>query len=154
VERFLLSCIFIEIQDNTVAAYGQCIACTIYNIFVFPCNDLNKREYMHMEHFKFQLYMQVLNLVLTVFFKEALQREQLLENKLATLQRLVETTRQASDLGWKALIDEDRLLSRVEILENQLQMYSKVRGICVCIRGQHILKNLFIFISVFACNLL
>lgn len=55
-----------------------------------------------------------------------MQREQLLENKLATLQRLVETTRQASDLGWKALIDEDRLLSRVEILENQLQMYSKV----------------------------
>nr|CAD7461023.1 unnamed protein product [Timema tahoe] len=57
--------------------------------------------------------------------KEALQREQLLENKLATLQRLVETTRQASDLGWKSLIDEDRLLSRVEVLENQLQIYSK-----------------------------
>ena len=62
-----------------------------------------------------------------MFLQEALQREQLLENKLAALQRLVETTRQASDLGWKALIDEDRLLSRVEILENQLQMYSKVR---------------------------
>jgi hypothetical protein len=80
-----------------------------------------------------------------VFFKEALQREQLLENKLATLQRLVETTRQASDLGWKALIDEDRLLSRVEILENQLQMYSKVRWTCICIKKRHILKNLFIF---------
>ncbi|XP_069693764.1 sarcolemmal membrane-associated protein isoform X2 [Periplaneta americana] len=62
---------------------------------------------------------------LNQYLQEALQREQLLENKLATLQRLVETTRQASDLGWKALIDEDRLLSRVEILENQLQMYSK-----------------------------
>lgn len=33
---------------------------------------------------------------------------------------------QASELGWRALIDEDRLLSRVEILESQLQMYSKV----------------------------
>jgi hypothetical protein len=64
---------------------------------------------------------------LNVFLQEALQREQLLENKLATLQRLVESTRQASDRGWKALIDEDRLLSRVEILENQLQIYSKVR---------------------------
>jgi len=62
---------------------------------------------------------------LNQYLQEALQREQLLENKLAALQRLVETTRQASDLGWKALIDEDRLLSRVEILENQLQMYSK-----------------------------
>ncbi|CAG2053233.1 unnamed protein product [Timema podura] len=62
---------------------------------------------------------------LSIGGEEALQREQLLENKLATLQRLVETTRQASDLGWKSLIDEDRLLSRVEVLENQLQIYSK-----------------------------
>ncbi|GFG37387.1 hypothetical protein Cfor_11194 [Coptotermes formosanus] len=62
---------------------------------------------------------------LNQYLQEALQREQLLENKLAALQRLVETTRQASDLGWKALIDEDRLLSRLEILENQLQVYSK-----------------------------
>nr|CAD7198668.1 unnamed protein product [Timema douglasi] len=62
---------------------------------------------------------------LNQYLQEALQREQLLENKLATLQRLVETTRQASDLGWKSLIDEDRLLSRVEVLENQLQIYSK-----------------------------
>jgi hypothetical protein len=88
--------------------------------------------------------MEVLNVVLNVFFKEALQREQLLENKLATLQRLVETTRQASDLGWKALIDEDRLLSRVEILENQLQMYSKVRQTCIYIK-KHMLTNFFYF---------
>jgi outer membrane protein TolC len=76
--------------------------------------------------------MQTTTVVLYVFLQEALQREQLLENKLATLQRLVETTRQASDVGWKALIDEDRLLSRVEILENQLQMYSKVRHTLIC----------------------
>ncbi|KAF4525125.1 hypothetical protein B566_EDAN005067 [Ephemera danica] len=62
---------------------------------------------------------------LNQYLQEALQREQLLENKLATLQRLVGSMRQASDEGWKALIDEDRLLSRVEILENQLQTYSK-----------------------------
>ncbi|XP_066997540.1 sarcolemmal membrane-associated protein [Anabrus simplex] len=62
---------------------------------------------------------------LNQYLQEALQREQLLENKLASLQQLVESTRQASDLGWRALIDEDRLLSRVEILENQLQTYSK-----------------------------
>jgi hypothetical protein len=30
VERFLLSCIFIEIQGNTITAYAQYIACTIY----------------------------------------------------------------------------------------------------------------------------
>lgn len=58
--------------------------------------------------------------------QEALQREQLLENKLAALEQLVLTLRQAADTGWKALIAEDRLLSRVEILENQLQTYAKV----------------------------
>ncbi|GLH11067.1 Uncharacterized protein GBIM_15914 [Gryllus bimaculatus] len=62
---------------------------------------------------------------LNQYLQDALQREQLLENKLAALQRLVENTRQASDVGWKALIDEDRLLSRVEILETQLLTYSK-----------------------------
>ena len=30
------------------------------------------------------------------------------------------------DFEFQALIDEDRLLSRLEVLENQLQTYSKV----------------------------
>ena len=41
------------------------------------------------------------------------------------LQRLVEGTENASQLGWKALMDEDRLLTRVEILESQLTTYGK-----------------------------
>lgn len=57
--------------------------------------------------------------------QEALQREQMLETKIASLQMMVAALRQAAELGWKALINEDRLLSRVEILENQLQLYSK-----------------------------
>ncbi|XP_049846370.1 sarcolemmal membrane-associated protein isoform X6 [Schistocerca gregaria] len=65
---------------------------------------------------------------LNQYLQDALQREQLLENKLATMQRLMETTRQASDRSWRALIDEDRLLSRVEILESQLLVYSKNFG--------------------------
>ncbi|KAK2167269.1 hypothetical protein LSH36_30g03031 [Paralvinella palmiformis] len=59
------------------------------------------------------------------YLQEALHREQMLENKLATLQRLVQQTQEASDSGWQALIDEDRLLSRLEVLENQLAAYSK-----------------------------
>ncbi|XP_054279906.1 sarcolemmal membrane-associated protein [Macrosteles quadrilineatus] len=57
--------------------------------------------------------------------QEALQREQILQTKLGSLQQLVLSLRQAADLGWNALIAEDRLLSRVEILENQLQTYAK-----------------------------
>lgn len=50
----------------------------------------------------------------------------MLQTKLASLQQLVLSLQQASDLSWKALIAEDRLLSRVETLETQLQTYSKV----------------------------
>jgi len=62
---------------------------------------------------------------LAQYLQEALHREQMLENKLAALQRLIENTQSCSESGWQALIDEDRLLSRIEVLENQLQAYAK-----------------------------
>ena len=58
-------------------------------------------------------------------YQEALAREQMLETKLAVLQRLVGQTGTASEEAWKSLIDEDRLLTRVEILESQLSTYGK-----------------------------
>ena len=57
--------------------------------------------------------------------QEALAREQMLETKLAVLQRLVGQTGTSSEEAWKSLIDEDRLLTRVEILESQLSTYGK-----------------------------
>merc|ERR1719367_821860 len=62
---------------------------------------------------------------LNQYIQEALAREQLLETKLAVLQRLVGQTETASNDAWKSLIDEDRLLTRVEILESQLSTYGK-----------------------------
>ncbi|XP_045079643.1 LOW QUALITY PROTEIN: sarcolemma associated protein a [Coregonus clupeaformis] len=62
---------------------------------------------------------------LSQYLQEALHREQMLEQKLATLQRLLTTTQEASESSWQALIDEDRLLSRLEVMGNQLQTYSK-----------------------------
>jgi len=62
---------------------------------------------------------------LNQYIQEALAREQLLENKLLSLQRLIADTEGASNQGWKALMDEDRLLTRVEILESQLTTYGK-----------------------------
>ena len=71
---------------------------------------------------------EILSFVTTCFIyylQEALAREQMLENKLALLQRLVGKTGEASEEAWKSLIDEDRLLTRVEILESQLSTYGK-----------------------------
>ncbi|XP_028260967.1 sarcolemma associated protein a isoform X7 [Parambassis ranga] len=62
---------------------------------------------------------------LSQYLQEALHREQMLEQKLATLQRLLATTQEASESSWQALIDEDRLLSRLEVMGSQLQAHSK-----------------------------
>ncbi|KAM8868391.1 sarcolemma associated protein a isoform 9-T9 [Synchiropus picturatus] len=62
---------------------------------------------------------------LSQYLQEALHREQMLEQKLATLQRLLASTQEASENSWQALIDEDRLLCRLEVMGSQLQAYSK-----------------------------
>uniref|UniRef100_A0A8D8YRV3 Sarcolemmal membrane-associated protein n=2 Tax=Cacopsylla melanoneura TaxID=428564 RepID=A0A8D8YRV3_9HEMI len=62
---------------------------------------------------------------LNTFIQEALQRENILENKLSKLQNIIIDLKKAADVSWTALIQEDRLLSRVEFLESQLAAYSK-----------------------------
>lgn len=57
--------------------------------------------------------------------QEAIQREQILQNKMATLQRVVSSAQEATENNWKAMIEEDRLLHRIETLEAQLQACSK-----------------------------
>lgn len=62
---------------------------------------------------------------LNEYIQEALQREQMLEAKLGSLRQLVQTLKDSTELSWKALISNNSLLSRVELLEVQLQCYSK-----------------------------
>ncbi|XP_071551462.1 uncharacterized protein Slmap [Panulirus ornatus] len=62
---------------------------------------------------------------LRTYLQEAQHREQQIETKLATLQRLVASTQEAATHSWKAMIDEDRLLQRLETLEAQLTTYAK-----------------------------
>ncbi|VDP51482.1 unnamed protein product [Soboliphyme baturini] len=60
------------------------------------------------------------------YITEANTRQQVIESKLVAMQTLVSKTQQASENCWQALIDEDRLLSKIEILESQLSIYTKV----------------------------
>ncbi|XP_035239254.1 sarcolemmal membrane-associated protein-like isoform X2 [Anguilla anguilla] len=61
---------------------------------------------------------------LSQYLKEALQREQMLEQKLVTLQWLLGRTQEASEASFQAVVDEDQLLSRLEVMENMLQALS------------------------------
>uniref|UniRef100_A0A4W4FPU8 Sarcolemmal membrane-associated protein n=1 Tax=Electrophorus electricus TaxID=8005 RepID=A0A4W4FPU8_ELEEL len=72
---------------------------------------------------------------LSQYLQEALHREQMLEQKLATLQRLLASTQEASESSWQALIDEDRLLSRLEVMGNQFSHNS------LCLNVQQFLQN-------------
>lgn len=62
------------------------------------------------------------------YLREAMHRESNLENKLLILERLVSNIIGETDNSWKALVAEDRLLSKIEFLENQLQYYKKDHG--------------------------
>lgn len=45
---------------------------------------------------------------------------------MSQLQTLLNDTSEACDVSWHALINEDRLLSKLEVLQNQLAVYGKV----------------------------
>lgn len=53
--------------------------------------------------------------------KEANDREQCLATKLTALQNAVDETRRSAEESWQVYVGEERLLSRVSALENQLQ---------------------------------
>ncbi|ODN02007.1 Sarcolemmal membrane-associated protein, partial [Orchesella cincta] len=63
--------------------------------------------------------------LLNQYLKEAMLREQVLENKLAIMTKHLAGTKEFMEQNWKALIEEDRLLTRVDILERQLQASHK-----------------------------
>jgi chromosome segregation ATPase len=62
---------------------------------------------------------------LNQYIQEAVQREQNLESKLLNVQKKVESVRNSSSASWQALVDEDRLLSRIDMLEKKLLYFSK-----------------------------
>ena len=52
-----------------------------------------------------------------------MHREQMLEQKLEYLQGVIRDTQRASNEGWQAIIDEDRLIARINALEDQIRIY-------------------------------
>uniref|UniRef100_A0A674PMP7 Sarcolemmal membrane-associated protein n=1 Tax=Takifugu rubripes TaxID=31033 RepID=A0A674PMP7_TAKRU len=106
----------VDVTENTRKVTHGCIVSAI-KLFLPDGNEVaaNTPSMYSQELFQLSQYLQ-----------EALHREQMLEQKLATLQRLLANTQEASESSWQALIDEDRLLSRLEVMGSQLQAYSKV----------------------------
>lgn len=62
---------------------------------------------------------------LALFLQEAMMREEVLHQKLNSLQTFVDQAKETSENGWLTLIDEDRLLSRIDFLEKQGNLQPK-----------------------------
>ncbi len=65
---------------------------------------------------------------LSQYINEAIHREQILENKLETLQRVVTNAQESAHSGWKSLVEEDCLLSRIETLQSKLEVCLNNKG--------------------------
>ena len=50
-------------------------------------------------------------------------REQTLEQKLEYLQSILNDIKQLSNENWQAIINEDRLLTRINVLEDLFRFY-------------------------------
>uniref|UniRef100_A0A671RH10 Sarcolemmal membrane-associated protein n=1 Tax=Sinocyclocheilus anshuiensis TaxID=1608454 RepID=A0A671RH10_9TELE len=115
----------VDVTENTRKVTHGCIVSTI-KLFLPDGMEARRRSDPIIITLISTLYMYSQELFqLSQYLQEALHREQMLEQKLATLQRLLHSTQEASESSWQALIDEDRLLSRLEVMGNQLQAYSK-----------------------------
>lgn len=53
----------------------------------------------------------------------------MLEHKLAAVTKLVLATKDSTGSSWNAMIEEDRLLTRIDILERQIETSHKVSRI-------------------------
>ncbi|CAD6196231.1 unnamed protein product [Caenorhabditis auriculariae] len=60
-----------------------------------------------------------------LYITEAMHREKVREEKMSELIKIIEQSEHAADSAWKALVNEDRLLARIEALEAQLAAFSK-----------------------------
>uniref|UniRef100_A0A8C9TFW0 Sarcolemmal membrane-associated protein n=1 Tax=Scleropages formosus TaxID=113540 RepID=A0A8C9TFW0_SCLFO len=112
----------VDVTENTRKVTHGCIVSTIK---LFLPDGMEARRRSEVIQAPLPLPIDKVTHMVLVPSQEALHREQMLEQKLATLQRLLASTQEASESSWQALIDEDRLLSRLEVMGNQLQAYSK-----------------------------
>lgn len=108
----------VDVTENTKKVTHGCITVEIKlfhpsGVEAKTATKSNKIDIQAQELYQLALYLQ-----------EALMREQVLQDKINRLQNIIQHAQEISENGWLALIDEDRLLSRIDYLEKQLALFS------------------------------
>lgn len=59
---------------------------------------------------------------LSCFIKDAMYKQALLENQLETMKNVMNSALESAKTGWNSLVEEDRLLSRIETLQAKMEV--------------------------------
>lgn len=111
----------VDVTENTKKVTHGCITVEIklyHKQGVEATNKSNPQSY------KVDVQTQELY-QLALFLQEAMAREEMLHQKINSLQAFIEEAKETSENGWLTLISEDRLLSRIDFLEKQTLLHTK-----------------------------
>jgi pSer/pThr/pTyr-binding forkhead associated (FHA) protein len=117
----------VDVTENTKKVTHGCITVEIKLFLRAGCEALGKQVMGHNatgQANKVDVQTQELY-QLALFLQEAIMREDILHQKLSSLQGFIDQASETSEQGWLTLIEEDRLLSRIDVLEKQLILASK-----------------------------
>lgn len=127
----------VDVMENSRKVTHNCIIAAVQ--LFHPTGQEAKNSVTSSEVVSHRLQPQELY-QLAQCLQEATHREEVLESKLTALQRQLQSTQDATECNWQALVDEDRLLSRLECLEDQLSIF--VKGQTEDGLRQHLMKLL------------
>ncbi|CAF0710403.1 unnamed protein product [Brachionus calyciflorus] len=111
----------VDVTENTKKVTHGCIT---VEVRLFHRNGVEAINKPAQQNNKVDVQTQELY-QLALFLQEAMMREEILNQKLNSLQSFIDQAKQTSENGWLTLIQEDRLLSRIDCLEKQSNLNNK-----------------------------
>lgn len=116
----------VDVTENTKKVTHGCITVEL-KLFFKPGVEATNKSAQSSQSNKIDVQTQEIY-QLALFLQEAMMREEILNQKLATLQKFIDQAKETSEANWLTLIDEDRLLSRIDFLEKQSLLHTKPFG--------------------------
>jgi len=113
----------VDVTENTKKVTHGCITVEL-KLYFKPGVEATNKSAQSSQSNKIDVQTQEIY-QLALFLQEAMMREEILSQKLATLQKFIERAKETSEANWLTLIDEDRLLTRIDFLEKQALLHTR-----------------------------
>ena len=116
----------VDVTENTKKVTHGCITVEL-KLFFKPGVEATNKSAQSSQSNKIDVQTQEIY-QLALFLQEAMMREEILSQKLATLQKFIDKAKETSEANWLTVIDEDRLLTRIDFLEKQAMLHTRPFG--------------------------